>query len=66
MITIIGKDNTRMYKEGVNKRVKCRYCGTIFTATLDDFTLTTIGDEYKLKINCPACLGQIFYSVEED
>ena len=45
--------------------MKCKCCGTIFTASLDDFTLWTINGEYKLRINCPGCDTGIFYSVKE-
>lgn len=65
MITVIGKDNT-MSKQNPPIKMKCKTCGTIFSANLDDFVLWTIDDEYKLRINCPDCKTGIFYSVKED
>lgn len=64
MITVIGKDNS-MSKQNQTIKMKCKCCGTIFSANLDDFTLWTINNEYKLRINCPDCKNGIFYSVRE-
>ena len=65
MVTIIGKDNT-IAKENQPIKMKCKNCGTIFSATLDDFALWTINGEYKLRIKCPDCTTGIFFNVEED
>ena len=65
MVTVIGKDNT-IAKENQPIKMKCKACGTIFSATLDDFSLWSINGEYKLRINCPDCNAGVFFNVEED
>lgn len=58
---VIGKDGT--YSKNAPIKTKCSNCGTIFEATIDDFDLTTIGSEYRLKTKCPDCGNFIFYHV---
>lgn len=65
MITVIGKDNA-IAKQNQPIKMKCKTCGTIFSATLDDFSLWTINGEYKLRISCPDCRSGVFFNVEED
>lgn len=66
MITVIGKDNSRNNMETDKIDMKCNFCGTVFNAALDDFTLCCNDyDEYKLRINCPDCNVPIFFNVEE-